>query len=229
MRLLIGEASELFGALLSERLAQDMEVRLSCDGEETLALLQSFRPDAMILNLGLPRKDGLTILRQTEFVPEVILATAGYLSGSIQQTGYALGVSRMLLMPSVNGVVTALKEMLIEHQNPTRIPDLREQARTILNRLGIPPHLAGYKCLAVALPMYFIDMEQTLSKELYPAVAEVMNLSDGRAVEHAIRIAISRAWKTRDALAWQSYFPQEEKCPNNKLFLTCLCQQMTMK
>ena len=229
MRLLIGEPSELLGELLRRRLEQYMEVVCCRDGEDALALLHSFRPDATILNLSLPRKDGLTILRQTSFLPRVILGTAGFIAGPIQQTAYALGVSQMLLMPSVNGMVTALMGLLEQTQDPMRPPDIREQARFYLQELNIQPNLEGYKCLAVALPLFAGDMNQTLSKELYPAVAEVMNLTDGRAVEHAIRNAITRAWKTRQAQVWEKYFPQETKCPNNKLFLCRLCQLMTIE
>ena len=226
LRLLIAESSVLFAGLLQARLLSDMQVEVCHDGEEALRLLQSFQPDAMILNLQLPRKDGFTLLRQSSYVPRVILGVAGFISSSVQQTAYSLGVSQLVLMPSVNATITSLASLLQQANAPDRKPDLREQARYHLQQLNIQPHLDGYKDLAVALPLFFADPEQTLSKELYPTVAEIMGHDDARLIERSIRSAITRAWKTRDKIVWQKYFPGERDCPSNKLFLARICEMM---
>lgn len=226
LRLLIAESSVLFAGLLQDRLLADMQVEVCHDGEEALRLLQSFQPDAMILNLQLPRKDGFTLLRQASYVPRVILAVSGFISTSVQQTAYSLGVSQLVLMPSANTVITHLTTLLQQADDPDREPDLRELARYHLQQLNFLPHLDGYKDLTVALPLFFADPEQTLSKELYPAVAKIMGHSDARAVERSIRLAITRAWKTRDPAVWQKYFPAEQGCPKNKLFLARICEMM---
>ena len=219
LRLLIAESSVLFAGLLQERLLSDMQVEVCHDGEEALRLLQSFQPDAMILNLQLPRKDGFTLLRQSSYVPRMILGVAGFISSS-------LGVSQLALMPSGNATITSLASLLQQANAPDRKPDLREQARYHLQQLNIQPHLDGYKDLAVALPLFFADAEQTLSKELYPTVAEIMGHDDARLIERSIRSAITRAWKTRDKIVWQKYFPGERDCPSNKLFLARICEMM---
>ena len=140
LRLLIAESSVLFAGLLQERLLSDMQVEVCHDGEEALRLLQSFQPDAMILNLQLPRKDGFTLLRQSSYVPRVILGVAGFISSSVQQTAYSLGVSQLVLMPSVNATITSLASLLQQANAPDRKPDLREQARYHLQQLNIQPH-----------------------------------------------------------------------------------------
>ncbi len=62
------------------RLSRDFSVVARCrDGEETLKALRLYRPDILILDIRMPRCDGLQVLRnlQTEGLPtQVVLLTA---------------------------------------------------------------------------------------------------------------------------------------------------------
>lgn len=224
-RLLIAESSEVFARILEERLCSDLEVRVCHDGSDALALLQSFRPDALILNLQLPMKDGLTVLRQSAFVPRVILGIVGFGSPYIQRTAYALGVSQLVLMPTANSLTVSLMDLMQHANDPDRKPDLREQARVHLQTLNFYPHRDGYKQLSVGLPLFAADTHQGLTKELYPAIADALGYSDWRAVEKSIHRAICNAWDARDPQVWAKYFP-DGTCPNNKHFLSRLAELM---
>lgn len=219
MRLLIAEYSGVYAKVLAQRVGKDVQVQVCCDGLEALELLHSFHPDALIINLQLPMKDGLSVLRQSVFTPPVILATTSYISDHILRLAYALGVSQMLVMPGVSCLLGTLQELLLVRKQKIYVPDLREQTRMHLINLNFQTHLIGCRELAVAIPMYAADPGQKLAAELYPAVAEVMDISDGRAVEHAIRNAIANAWKRRDVQVWEKYFPGMGTCPNNKRFM----------
>ena len=174
VRLLIAHSSELFTELLVRRLSGELEIRVCHDGCHAMELLQSFEPDALILDLHLPRKDGLTLLRQVTALPAVILGTTGYCSFDMQRTAYALGVRRLLLMPSAGHLIGSLMTLLEHTQDPLRKPDIRDQVRQCLKNLNFSPHLDGCKQLTVALPLFAEDPGQGLSMELYPAVAKIM-------------------------------------------------------
>jgi DNA-binding NarL/FixJ family response regulator len=85
------------------RLEQDVEIVARCrDGEETLRALQVQRPDVVVLDIRMPRGDGLDVLRGIEaggLLTRVVLLTA------------ALGEDQLVeaLRLGVGGVV--LKEM----------------------------------------------------------------------------------------------------------------------
>lgn len=228
VRLLIAHSSELFAQLLVRRLPGDMQVQVCHDGCQALALLQSFRPDALILDLHLPQKDGLTLLSQSVDLPRTVLGITGYCSVSVQRAAYALGVSQLLLMPSVSSLAISLGTMLRQAQDPSRKPGAREQTRSHLQNLGFAPHLDGSKQLAVALPLFAMDPDQTLSKELYPEVAKIMGSGHWRNVERSIRTAIQDAWKNRDRAVWDGYFPDTTECPNNKRFLSRLAEMIEL-
>ena len=105
---------------------------------------------------------------------------------------------------------------------------LELQAATIamLHQLRIGIHRLGYKCLTIAIPSYAIDDTQSLSKELYPHVAECLGHAEWYAVERAIRTVILDAWETREPIIWERYFPGHKKAPTNKQFLAVLAEKL---
>jgi DNA-binding response OmpR family regulator len=65
MRVLIVEDDSSLGDFLGQGLRLDgFEVALVTDGESALACADTLRPELMILDLGLPRKDGLEVLAE---------------------------------------------------------------------------------------------------------------------------------------------------------------------
>ncbi len=65
MRVLIVEDDSALGHFLGQGLTLDgYEVELAADGEAALALTARMRPEVMVLDLGLPRMDGLEVLEQ---------------------------------------------------------------------------------------------------------------------------------------------------------------------
>ena len=69
------------------------------------------------------------------------------------------------------------------------------------------------------------DFSQSITKELYPAVAEVVGGSSQQ-VERSIRNAIEIAWKKRNPEIWSRYFDNQigENAvrPTNAEFITRL-------
>lgn len=49
--------------------SQDMDVALASDGEEALTFIEQRRPDVMLLDLSMPRVDGLEVLRRVRTHP----------------------------------------------------------------------------------------------------------------------------------------------------------------
>ena len=66
----------------------------------------------------------------------------------------------------------------------------QEQTIQMLHDLNCPVHRIGYRHLSEAIPYFSQSPSQSLSKEVYPKVAERFGCMDCRAVEHSIRSAI---------------------------------------
>lgn len=103
-------------------------------------------------------------------------------------------------------------------------PALQRSANRILHELGIPVHRIGYKQLCLAIVHYSQHDIQSLSKELYPAVAAHFGYTDWHPVEHAIRLVICQAWSIRDAELWEQYFTNPVKPPSNKQFIATIAE-----
>ena len=104
--------------------------------------------------------------------------------------------------------------------------DYRAQTRQMLHELVIPAHWLGYKVLCEAIPLYAENCRQSITKELYPALAKRFGYASIHSVEHPIRYAVSCAWERRDAEIWDAYFPRQEKAPSNLLFIATLAEYL---
>lgn len=227
-KLLIADPSEPFACALAESLCGEFEIQICQDGNTALENLQSFRPDALILNLMLPHKDGLTVLQASSYVPPIILGISSYINAYVERTAAAAGVGYILISPCVNAVCVRLMDLICQTQSAQK--QLNPQAETAvhLHLLNFPTKRDGYQHLCACIPMFSLDPSQRLTKELYPAVAKTCGCGDGRSVEHSIRLVITSAWRDRDENVWRKYFPPDASgnipCPSNKAFISRLAE-----
>ncbi len=99
MKLLIAVKSEIITKLLASSLSM-YDVQTCDTGTDTLAMLETHRFDALILDLTLPVIDGLTVLRKTSFRPHIILALTNLASPAVLQAAADAGVQDIILIPS---------------------------------------------------------------------------------------------------------------------------------
>lgn len=95
-----------------------------------------------------------------------------------------------------------------------------------LHSLGCPVHRFGYDHLIVAIRRYARGDIESLSKELYPYVAEQFGYTDWRAIERSIRAEITDGWDNGDPQVWKLYFPHHQKAPSNKQFIATLAERL---
>lgn len=102
----------------------------------------------------------------------------------------------------------------------------REQVNEMLCSLNTPIHRLGYYQLLIGIPYYAQNPTQSVTKELYPYVAEVCGCNNPRAVEHSIRELIHFAWNHRNMEVWDQYFHGAVKAPSNKQFIAVLASKL---
>ena len=230
-KLLIAVQSNKIADMLAAVFQKDYEVKSCIDGVEALQLLNAFRPDAMIIFLRLPLKDGFTVVTQTPHKPKTILGVIEWDNPYMQVKATRLGFDDLLVMPTINTIATRLTQLRLEKDNdPGEDPFL--QAQLLLHSLGFSPKLAGWNMLRIGIPAFAKDPRQALSKELYPLIAREVGSTDGRAVEHSIRTCIEKAWLRHDAIIWAKYFPPNGDgkipCPSNSLLLKTLAKEIIL-
>lgn len=102
----------------------------------------------------------------------------------------------------------------------------QRQTSYMLHELGVPVHRVGYPQLCVGIPRFAENKTQSLTKDLYPYIADHFGHFDWRSTEHAMRLAILHAWDHGDPAAWAKYFPGLQKAPSNKLFISTLAEYL---
>ena len=174
----------------------------SNDGEEGLSKIENSTYDIVILDLIMPKKDGLYVLEQMKkknITKKVIVATSYNTSEVIREvSGY--GVNYYILKPFD---FTELEKRILDltkkkdkgknidlHYN-----NLQISITKILHELGIPSHIKGYQYIRDGVHMIFEnpDMIGGITKELYPELASKFDTTVSR-VERAIRHAIEVSW-----------------------------------
>ena len=222
-KVLIAHGSEEFTHALAQMLCGIFEVTTCTDGITAIDLLRKTQPYALILDLMLPYKDGLTVLEETSSVrPTVILGMVRDRSYYVLSSAASHGIGYIMLDPSdARAIIVRLIDMISCIDIPSKpCGEPQSEVTRLLLQLGLTPGSDGFKQLQVGIPLFLKDPMQRLSKELYPAIAQLCNYNSGVQVEHSIRTAIQNAWTVRDVDLWSKMFPKCAKAPTNRLFIS---------
>lgn len=236
LKLLIADGSAAFRIDLSQALRDTYHIRVAQEGHEALALLQSFAPDILVLDMMLPGLDGISLLQKAaelEIRP-VVLATTRLLSDYMTQTLERLCVGYVMVKPCDACAVAARIADLAQNQKTPLFanPDPHTLISNILLNLGIPTKLKGYGYLREAIEIFAQNPEQTITKELYSEVGNRCHATITQ-VERSIRTAIETAWEHQNSQAWWRYFPAGEMetagRPTNGEFVSRLADHLTLE
>ena len=161
----IADSSEDFCASLTaelQRIGGFDVVGLAGDGEQTIRMVEQRKPDMLVLDLMLPKKDGLTVLKAVSGMKHkpVVLATSVFISRYVSASAADLGVRYIMPKPCD---MAALTERLTEIRGREilRIPMQRYLCRAdvalivtgTLHESGIPAHIKGYQYLRESIIM----------------------------------------------------------------------------
>lgn len=199
--------------LLEELIDSDEELHLvgkANNGEEMYRIIKTKEPDVVLLDLIMPRMDGLSVMdrvckdKTVKKRPDFIVVSAVG-QENVTEDAFKCGANYYILKPFNN-------EMIIERIKNTRNMDkpifintensvgnhgvsMENKVTEMLHEIGIPAHIKGYHYLRDAIMMAVDDMDvlNAITKVLYPTVAKKHQTTSSR-VERAIRHAIEVAW-----------------------------------
>lgn len=232
-KLLIADGTEEFRIALCEVLKETYQVHSCRDGKEALALLRSFHPDILVLDLMLPELDGISLLQSAaaEGICPMVLATTRFLNDYVLESANALGVGYVMVKPcDIRATVARIRDLTKRLCPNSQAPlDPNTYIANLLLTLGVPTKLHGYAYLRQAILLMARHPGQSITKELYPDVGAACN-SDKTHVERSIRSAIATAWSRRDDQVWQKYFQADAQGslprPTNAAFISRLAETL---
>lgn len=227
LKLLIAEGTEEFRLALADVLRGAFHVRQCADGNEAKAMMRSFKPDVMVLDLMLPGLDGISLLQWalSNDLHPMVLATTCFHNEYVVESMIQMNVGYLMMKPCDLHATVARIGDLSERIRPTvvTLPDRKSYVSNLLLALGIPTKLRGYAYLREAILLMLTDPHQSITKVLYPEVARICRCAPMH-VERSIRSAITAAWTNRDDRLWRLYFKPDSsgniERPSNGAFLT---------
>lgn len=226
-RILIADANQDFCKLLTDTISSEkgMEVvAAASDGIEALSQIAELRPDVVLLDLVLPKLDGLEVLRR---IPETgaachVIVLSGFVNSKVVADCSARGADYFMPKPCDTQALLARIRQLGSGSRPAvavagidcraaqagrHDVNLEAVVTDIIHEIGVPAHIKGYQFLreAIILTINDMDMINAVTKVLYPEVAKKFSTTPSR-VERAIRHAIEVAWDRGDIETLQKFF-----------------------
>ena len=213
------------------------------DGEQAIRMIEEKKPEILVLDLMLAKKDGIGVLKSIAGMERrpMTLATSVFVTDYVSTAAANLGVRYLMLKPCD---MTALVERLEEIRGgeSLRFPEKRRPDKNsiesmvtnIIHEIGVPAHIKGYQYLRTAILMTVSDSDiiNSVTKVLYPSVAKKYSTTTSR-VERAIRHAIEVAWDRGDIDTLNSYFgytiQNNRGKPTNSEFIAMIADNLRLK
>ena len=254
-RILIADSNPDFCRLLTELLKTEKDLELlGCagDGLEALTRCAELKPELLLMDLVLPRLDGLELLRR---LPESgcrphVIVLSGFVNSKVVADCSAAGADyfipkpcdppvllshiRQLVGSAAAAVSTAGIDCRTLQAQSRSDMDLEAVVTDIIHEIGVPAHIKGYQYLREAIILTIKDMEMinAVTKVLYPEVAKRFGTTPSR-VERAIRHAIEVAWDRGDVEVLQKFFGYTvsgiKGKPTNSEFIAMIADNLSLR
>ncbi|MBO8125899.1 MAG: sporulation transcription factor Spo0A [Firmicutes bacterium] len=229
-RVLIADDEMDLAELLADAIRRVSDLSLAGvahDGEQALALIDQVKPDVVLLDMIMPKLDGIAVLEELKLrsgpKPKVIALTA-LGEAEMTQKILALGASYYIIKPFKTDLLLRrirqvaqekpdLRPLALHHPNV----EVERKVVELVIQIGIPPSLKGYNYVKDAIlivlenPAYLTGV----TKKLYPYIAEKYGTTAG-VVERALRSAIEYAWMHGDPDYLYSLFGSTIKSSKGK-------------
>ena len=241
----IADSAEDFCTGLSATLSQREGFHMlgsATDGETALHKIQELKPDVLVLDLMLAKRDGISILKALSGAERrpVTLVTSGFITDYVATAAANLGARYLMLKPcDLNALADRLEEirdscgrrLTPQSGDKTSIETL---VTGIIHEIGVPAHIKGYQYLREAIIIAVNDMDviNAITKVLYPQVAKTFQTTPSR-VERAIRHAIEVAWDRGDLDTLQRFFgytvSNTKGKPTNSEFIALIADKLQLQ
>ena len=214
----IADDNEIMLELLGDIVSDDDELEVvgtAKDGEEAYQLIKEKEPDVVLLDIVMPKLDGLDVLDKVKQDPAIknipsFVMVSAIGKERITEDAFERGADYFIMKPfdhdliinrikhvqaQKNGRKAVNNGKIVERMEMHPQKSLEAEITEIIHEVGVPAHIKGYQYLREAIMMSVNDMEMlnSITKILYPSIAKKFQTTPSR-VERAIRHAIEVAW-----------------------------------
>lgn len=211
------------------------------DGEEALFRIAQCQPDVVLLDLIMPKLDGLAVLDRLSHAPlpkrPRIVVTSAVGQENFTSAAISMGADYYMIKPCDLAdlharVCTAAALGQEKSPPPGETPQKPSETDTLIQRLllelGLPAQLLGFLYCADGVSILLREQRpQSIVKDIYAQVASKFSTTP-ECVEGAIRKVIRRAWEAEGQSIRTLTGGAEHTPPSNGRFLTSLAQHIRL-
>lgn len=215
------------------------------NGIDALNMIEDKKPDVVILDIVMPKLDGLGVLQRANLMskkPQFIVLSAIGQDKTVQMA-LSLGADFFIEKPfDIDDLVLRIKQLQSFKRcsniksvqlTPTAENNVKQQVEETLKGLGVPEHLKGYHYLKSAIRLVLEDLTamNSIYKKVYANVADSFSTTPNR-VERAIRNAIEITWNKGNLGTINTIFPFEDSNklrPTNSEFILKIVDQINKR
>ena len=210
------------------------------DGEEAIENIKKNKYDLLLLDLIMPKKDGIGVLEELKKLnlDMKIIVLSSYDSAEVIRDVSEYGINYYMLKPF--DLVDLEKRVLdLYKSRASKIVDIFQNKLEIsitrmLHELGMPSHIKGYQYIRDGIVMIYNNpgIIGGITKELYPDVASLHNTTVSR-VERAIRHAIEGSWNRGNWDLMEEIFGHsvdiDKAKPTNSEFIVTIADKLRLE
>lgn len=247
IRLLIVDDSRETCDILESYFALVEEVTVCCvahDGEEALYCIGQHQPDVVLLDLIMPKTDGLAVLERLQravstgelSVRPRVIVTSAVGQEKFTSTALSLGADYYMIKPyNLSDLLSRISTITCADTPPApekstvhHVDDAQAAVARGLLELGLPAHMRGYRyCCSAVLLLMRENKPQAIVKDVYRIVAQA-NDTTAECVESALRTVIQSAFSTSPQAMHGLTGCGQKKPPANGKFLMLFTQHMLL-
>ena len=254
IKAMIADDNSDFRKLLLEAFEKvpDIEtVGTASDGFEVVEKISKLKPDVLLLDIVLPKLDGLAVINEInkmslEYRPAIFVLSC-FANEYVIAEASALGANYFMIKPFDTATLISRILQICSKVKDQPFPPGFQVARnmktdigiegmvtSVIHEIGVPAHIKGYQYLREAIMMAIKDKEviNAVTKILYPTVAKTYSTTSSR-VERAIRHAIEVAWDRGDIETLQGFFgytvSNTKGKPTNSEFIAMIADRLSLQ
>lgn len=208
------------------------------DGYEALAILKHIHVDVILLDLFMPKCDGLSFLKHSQMDDVLPSKTKVIVLSEIQddnviEQALQWGAHYVLFKPFTAQVLIERLRILSEPPKTEILDKQRYEAHIIkyLLESGLPSHTFGYQYFRIAISYVLQESKEVLSitKTIYPYVAELCKTSSGnvdKAMRHSVMLAYEQNSERFQRFLIAMNYKDPTRKPSNSQFIGMILEKI---
>jgi len=220
------------------------------DGVTALDSIKATEPDVVLLDLILPKVDGLDLIKivkedDTITKKPILIVVTNVERQDFVSMALNFGADYYMINPSHSTIIDKIRQLIsiknmtfnsanvLVNHTPAPNNDIYVMVTSVLREIGVPAHLKGYNYLRDCIVDLLKTNEQVhLVKQLYPDIAKKYKANFAQ-VERSIRHAIEVTWKKGDNEKLNAMFgfviDQYKSRPTNSAFIKTLVDNIRLQ